>query len=77
MGEATANTLIGGYALTGPMQAATGAFYFGIKDFYPGGWLGDGSGVPCQGAGALSDYNTTIMLNRQVVPDWRPRDPGY
>jgi len=75
-GEAITNTVIGAYSLTGPMQAATGALYYGIQEFYPGGWLGDGSHIPYNGAGALSDYGTTYERNRAIVPDFQMMDVG-
>jgi RHS repeat-associated protein len=76
VGKLSANTAISAYGLTGPMQAATAAMYFGIEAFYPGGLLGEGERIPYKSAGAWSDYGTTINENRKIVPNWQPKEPG-
>ncbi|QYM77554.1 hypothetical protein K0B96_09455 [Horticoccus luteus] len=76
--KATVNTGFTGLGLLGgPMGAAGGAGYFLIDNFYPGGWLGNGSNQPYNGAGALRDYGTTIENNQKIVPGWEPRDPPF
>jgi RHS repeat-associated protein len=64
------------YGAAGPMEAVNAAIFGPIEVFYPGGWLGNGSNVPYQGAGALSDYGYTIYLNRQIDPNWALKIPG-
>jgi hypothetical protein len=75
--KAGVNTGFTGLGLVGgPAGAATAAGYSLIDNYYPGGWLGNGSNQPYNGAGALLDYGTTVEKNKKIVPDWRPRDPG-
>lgn len=75
---ALVNTTIGLYGATGPMALANAAMYSGVEAFYPGGWLGNGSLVPYNGAGALSDLATTTELNQRINgSSWRLKEPGY
>ncbi len=75
--EFTFNLSLTGLGYTGPQGAAVAGAYYLVDTFYPGGWLGDGSNQPYNGAGALRDYSTTIENNQKIVPDWQPRDLPY
>ena len=51
--------------------------YGSVQALYPGGWLGNGSNIPYAGAGALSDYATTLSINRAIVPGFTMTDRPY
>jgi hypothetical protein len=65
------------YVATGPLELADGAMFGLVQAWYPGGWLGNGSHVPYNGAGALYDCGYTNSLNHQIDPNFIVRDPPF